>query len=86
MSSNVNTLLFVLASVAGDDYVSVLLEPVVFIETPSTMCVRIEIVNDTLVEDSEEFRVSLAANDDAVNVMDADPATVTIIDSSGTDT
>ncbi len=58
--------------------------PLVFTETPSVECLQIEIVDDGLVEDSEEFEVSVTTNDPAVDIDGVAPATVTIIDTSGT--
>ncbi len=57
--------------------------PLVFTETPSVECLQIEIVDDGLVEDSEEFEVAVSTNDPAVDI-DGVAASVTIIDTSGT--
>ena len=67
------------ASVAGADYISLSNSPVSFPGSNSVI-VPITIINDDLVEDTEQFRVQLSSSNPDVILNPIQMATVDIID------
>lgn len=65
---------------APDDYIALILEPVVFEAGSTSECVMLNIIDDSEIEPVEDFQVHLDNNDDAVVIGPVEYATVSITD------